>query len=64
MGGVTWRAMRREYVTMRKAAATTTTIAINGGLKSTGNFDGGGDGIVDLFTTEVGDGDGDGDGAQ
>lgn len=28
---------------MRKAVATTTTIAIRGGLKSTGSFEGGGD---------------------
>lgn len=55
--------MRREYVTTRNAAATTTTIAIKGGLKSTaGEFDGGGK--KDLLRIGDGDGDGDGDGAQ
>ena len=52
---------------MRKAVATMTTMAINGGLNWTGNLDGG-----DACCTEVmmlllakegeGDGDGDGDG--
>lgn len=57
--------MRREYVTTRNAAATTTTIAINGGLKSTaGEFDGGGKKDLLRIDVGVGDGDGDGDGAQ
>lgn len=56
--------MRREYVTTRKAAATTTTIAINGGLKSTGDFDG-----ADGLLTQEGavgavEGDGEGEGGD
>ena len=46
-------------MTTRKAAATTTTIAIKGGVKSTaGEFDGGGK--KDLWRIGVGVRDGDG----
>lgn len=51
---------------MTKAVAIMTTMAINGGLKSMGSFDGGGE--VECGRSEVvdgdgyGDGDGDGDG--
>ena len=62
--------MRREYVTIKNAAATTTTMAINGGLKSTGSFEGGGDEDDDEDDGGYGEGEGegvgvgDGDGAQ
>lgn len=48
--------MSREYVTIKKAAATTTTMAINVGLKSTGSLDGGGGAEFEI-SEEVGDGD-------
>ena len=53
--------MRREHVTIKNAAATTTTMAINGGLKSTGSFEGGGDedGDVDVDVDDDEDGGGD-----
>lgn len=45
---------------MTKAVAIMTTMAINGGLKSMGSFDGGGE--VECGRSEVVDGDGYGDG--